>query len=67
MFLLQELFSSLILLIGGGRSREFEKHLACHVKQWLSRAAECGPVARETVGGDMETAEQISARFTKGA
>jgi hypothetical protein len=56
-----------MLFIGGGRPRKLEEYFACHVKQWLSRAPKCGPVPRETVGGNMETAQQVSARFTEGA
>lgn len=59
--------SLLMLFIGRGCPRKLEEYFACHVKQWLSRAPQCGPVPRETVGGNMEAAQQVSARFTKGA
>lgn len=62
----RQLIWILILHIGRGSPRELEEHLACHVKQRLSRTTERRPNSRKAVDGDLETAQQIPPRSAKG-
>jgi len=49
------------MCVGGSRTREFEERVAIHVQQWLSSTTKQRPVARDALGGDLETYRSIPA------